>query len=177
MLRKMRNELFEIIEEKDLVVKRFFQNFKYICRNIIRYTPLILTTKPWDYRYGLNLFVTFLEDLSEYSREYDTQYYVSEYNTKYVHEQIDEWIKLYNIVYDETEPFWDDLLIEKYGNYKKIYTPDGYVRKWDKEYTEEELKEIEQEKERLIHFCMKRDKENFDKLWDNFKNQHRNWWN
>lgn len=155
-------------------VKSFFKQ----CFKVIRWVPIIYKTKNYDFYFALELFkkqlletAKFLESDNAYTKE-------APINAQKIKTFCKFMDKIYNDNYYEN---WVKIIEDKYGKWDLVFEngEDGTYNlnsKFEKNYTQEELKKIEEEIDKEIEKSWKIQKRAHKLLWEYLEHNIQNWW-
>ena len=152
-------------------------------KRVADFLPIIWKGYDWDYRYAIELFQHQLKRTANEIEKNGT--HVGRENTAH---RIRTAVELMEKVYDEEYQFeYSTKIEEKYGPSKFEFEEleeidrngDPYytmIEKFDREYTAEELKIIEQEKEGLRWDSRAKQKKAHRILWQYIEHNIQHWW-
>lgn len=167
-------------------LKRKFKQIK----NVFRWLPIIWKQFDWDYRYSIEVFKFQLQKQAEFL-ESDMAHTL---DAKIRASRIRTIIRLMDKVYEEEYACeYQDELTKRYGNrsYKFVkiegrrsYNPisekdeDLYemIEVWEKNYSEEELKEIKEVESELFKKSIDKQERAHRLLWKLIEKDIRGWW-
>ena len=149
-------------------------------KKLIRWIPIIWKTYDWDYRFAIDVFKYQLEDIVSFM-ESDKAF---SSRAKEDASRIKTVLKLMDKVYNE------DYALEYFNKIENLYgkwdfnfiptkdKPEYYemVDVWEKDYSKEELKEIELVKSKLVLESKYKQKRAHKLLWSLIEHNIENWW-
>ena len=160
-------------------IKLFFWNI----RNIIRWIPVLWNNFDWDYNFMYDIMRFKIERMAHYQR--NNGHLV---NNELYASRMDTFIRLLNKVREEEYLFdHNKTITEKYGNWKFDFIEynkedDGggkwysAVKKWEKDYTPQQIEDIEKESDMLFESDIKQQAKAERILWKFFTHNVRHWW-
>lgn len=165
-------------------IKYWFKRKWSQIKRVIDFLPLIWKGYDWDYGYAVELFKHQLKRIADHIGS-DKAYALENKQTA---SRIRTAVELMQKVYDEEYGMeYFDIIEKKYGkaNFDFIETGEKdekgepYYRmelRYEKNYTEEELQLIEEERRQLVLECRDKQKRAHRVLWSYIEHNIQRWW-
>jgi hypothetical protein len=157
----------------------FFKRKIWQIKNVFKWLPVIWNQYDFDYNYPIDVFKFQLGKLADFM-ESDKAYTVNAHRRA---AKIRTAIKLMDKVYNEEYSCeYQDKIKELYGEYDTIFVPipgstsSTMERVWSKQYTKEELENIEQHETQLFKESQEKQKRAHKLLWDFIEHNIQGWW-
>jgi len=180
-LKKIWNKIYDflygnLIYPPKLFIRRVIKVFQWI--------PVIWKTWDFDYSSSLDVFKYQLERTADFLESNKT----FTVNAKYHAQQIRTALRLMKKVYDEEYGMeYINIIEKKYGKSNFKFIPCEYDEKgkptlfemkivWERNYTEDEIDEIEKEKNELFLISREKEERAHKLLWKYFEKNIRSWW-
>ena len=159
---------------------------KYQFSQLRKWIPVIWKQYPWDFHYAIDVFRMKLEELaecleSEHATFVDSEYQASRirlairlmdyvYNDKCLDEVHEEIVKLYGEWHFDFEDYQLDEDDDDTEQYKRL------VQKWERDYTKEEIEEIDKHISKLHIQAYERAQKAHRLLWLVIERHIQHWW-
>lgn len=152
---------------------RYWLEYKvFQIQSTFKYALLGYKISPGTVIGGEEFLVEYLKDLAKDIREvYDGKSSVQA-------SQIERWIKLYE--YSLTNAYeWQayDHIKDKYGEWYFDWDSPYLNIKWERDYTNEEVEAIHQERQELYKIALTKQKKLKNLVWKLYGKYRKNWWN
>lgn len=165
-------------------IQRPFRNFFSNIRRVIAFLPVIWKTREWDYHYAITIFKFQLERIANALESNEAVSLGSEqraqkirtvcrlmdkvYNEDYELSALDEADKIYGSYTYKSIPLEED-----HPEHGKLYR---MVRVWERDYTEEEIRQIDNHTRELIETARLKQKRAHKLLWELVEHYIQSWW-
>lgn len=147
-------------------INYWIERKKYQFKQLKKWIPVIWSQYPWDFHYAIDVFRMKLEEIADCLESEDAMSLGAEYEAS----RIRLAIKLMDYVYGEK--YIEDVhneIVATYGEWT-------VVQKWERDYTEEEIKEIEKHSAKLYAQSYEKSKKAHKLLWKIIERHIQHWW-